>query len=237
MNPFNFITIVYPINVSDNKDAIVKLIRLFLLILVLSQFCMAPVRAQTNLLFVTSRDLSNGNQSASNINLQNNRNSAATVYGLYVLQYAYVTPGQSCDSATVIYPATNNLTAGVFVMPTIIGSGSKAIVGSNYLYNMIYGAIYYEYVNISSPPGCALPGCTWGSDSTQYNWCIYLGALAPVSNSADYTANVPPAAGLASDSGLYNYNLISNYSYLGPISCSDSTLTCTTATQQTQAFS
>lgn len=190
--------------------------------------------------FITSRDLINitNTQSTSNISLQNNRSSATTVYGLYVRQYAYVLPGQSCSNATIIYPDTDNITAGTFLTPTIVNPGRRAVIGSNYLYNMLYQAIYYENIIIpSSPPGCALPGCTWGSDTTLYNWCIYLGALAPVSNSSDYTSTVPPSADLASSTGLYNYNLINNYIYLGPISCNDRTLTCTVANQQTQVFS
>lgn len=186
---------------------------------------------------MTPRDLIN-KTSVSNLNLQNNRNSETTIYGLYVRQYAYVLPGQSCDNATVIYPASNNITAGAFVMPTIIPSGKKAAISSNYLYNMLYEAIYYEYIIIpSSPPGCALPGCTWGSDTTKYNWCIYLGALAPVATSSGYTSNVPPSTDTASSSGLYDYNVISNYGYLGPISCDDITSTCSTTNQQTQTFS
>ncbi len=296
MSPFIFFTIVYPIKLLDNRDAILKKLRdilkssdnlpiddqhnarcsrdpvlslsaqsfytvmvqpgslkhsfgrghsrckQLLFILFLSHFFMTPTFAREHLSqFITSRDLSNSNQSSSNISLKNNRNSAVTVYGLYVRQYAYVAAGQSCDSSTVIFPidvATNNITAGAFVMPTVIGPGRKAIVGSNYLYNMIYGAIFYENIIIPlSPPGCALPGCTWGSDSTQYHWCIYLGALAPVSTSPGYTSNVPPSTGLASNTGLYNYNLTSNYSYIGPISCDDRALTCTAASQQTQTFS
>lgn len=195
--------------------------------------------AQSNSLqFMTSRDILSPNLSASNVYLQNNQATAVTVYGLYVLQYAYVNPGQTCASATVIYPASNNITAGAYVMPTSIGAGKKSMIGSNYLYNMIYQAIYYENIIIpSSPPGCALPGCTWGADSSQYQWCIYLGALAPVSTGVAYTANVPPSTYLASDSGLYNYNLITAPTYIGPLSCNDRTLACVTETQQTQAFS
>jgi hypothetical protein len=237
MNPFILFTIVYPDKLSDNRGAIVKILRFFSLIF-FSQLVIVSALAQTNLsAFMTPPDILN-NESASNISLHNNRGSAATVYGLYVRQYAYVTPGQGCDSATVIYSTTNNITAGALVMPTVISPGRRAAVGSNYLYNMLYEAIYYENIIIpSSPPGCALPGCTWGSDSTKYNWCIYLGALAPVSTSSGYTANVPPSTEAASSTGLYNYNLISNYVYLGPISCDDRTLACTVANQQTQSFS
>jgi hypothetical protein len=213
----------------------VKTLRVFLL---LTLFFSTTLFAQTDLhTFMTSRDLLQSN-STSNINLRNNRSSAVTAYGLYVRQYAYVAAGDTCSNATVIYSATGNIAAGSMVMPTVINAGKSVALGSNYLYNMIYSAIYYENIIIpSSPPGCALPGCTWGTDSTIYNWCIYLGALAPVSTSAGYTAKVPPSAELASSSSLYDYNLISSYVYLGPISCNDRTHTCSVASQQTQSFS
>lgn len=214
-----------------------KIDRFFLLILIFSFFTPAFATSHSSS-FITAYDLSNNNQSLSNISLQNDRNASTTVYGLYVRQYAYVLPGQSCNDATIIYPGSDNIAAGAYLTPISINAGKKAAVGSNYLYNMIYQAIYYENIIIpSSPPGCALPGCTWGSDTTQYNWCIYLGALAPVSTSSGYTANVPPSADLASNSVLYNYNLITNYNYIGPIACNDEMLTCITASQQTQAFS
>ncbi|MDP1603313.1 MAG: hypothetical protein Q8M03_08615 [Legionella sp.] len=215
-----------------------RILKLFLLIFFLFDYLTPAFAEKHSPAFMTPRDLINSHESISNISLQNNRNSAVTAYGLYVRQYAYVTPGQSCNNAIMIYPATNNITAGAFVMPTVINPGRRAALGSNYLYNMIYQAIYYENIIIpSSPPGCALPGCTWGSDTTDYNWCIYLGALAPVSTASGYTANVPPSTEAASSAGTYNYNLINNYSYLGPISCNDKTLTCTVASQQIQAFS
>lgn len=217
---------------------IVKNSWFFLLFTLLAQALVTTTLAKTaSPGFMTPRDLRSSN-STSNINLRNNKNTATTVYGLYVNQFAYVTPGDTCDHATTIYATTQNTTAGSFVTPATINAGSSAAVGSNYLYNMIYEAIYYENIIIpSSPPGCALPGCTWGSDTTMYNWCIYLGALAPVSTTPGYTANVPPSATAASSPGLYNYNLINTYIYLGPIACNDQTLTCTTTNQQTQPFS
>lgn len=214
-----------------------KKLKFFLAIILFSQI-ITPAFADTNLSgYMSPRDLIN-NDSNSNISLQNNRSSPVTIFGLYVRQYAYVAPGQSCDAATVIYSTTNNITAGASVMPIMVAPRRKTAVGSNYLYNMIYEAIYYENIIIpSSPPGCALPGCTWGSDSTKYNWCIYLGALAPVSTTSGYTANVPPSTDAPSSAGLYNYDLITNYVYLGPISCDDRALTCVSANQQTQSFS
>lgn len=189
--------------------------------------------------FVTPRDMLTA--SLSNISLHNASNANTTAYGIYVRQYAYVTPGQDCGSATKIYPtndpATNNITAGAVVSPVTINAGQSAAIGANYLYNMIYQAIYYENIIItSSPPGCALPGCTWGSDNTKYNWCIYLGALAPVSGTTNYTSTIPPSANSASSAGQYNYNLVTDYSYLGPISCNDQTLTCAVSNQQSQSF-
>lgn len=187
--------------------------------------------------FMTPRDLMH-NDSASNINLHNSRSNTTTVYGLYIRQFGYVAQGDSCANAVTIYTSSTNTTAGAFVMPTTITPGKSAAVGKNFLYNMIYAVNYYVgIVYSSSPPGCALPGCTWGSDTTIYNWCIYLGALAPVANTADYTSNVPPSASLASSAGQYDYNLINNYVTLGPISCNDQSLTCSVTSPQTQSFS
>lgn len=211
--------------------------------------CALPMLAQAVTPgFLTSRDVLT-NDAGANIYLRNSTHSAVTVYGLYVRQLAWVAPGQSCDQATEIYPQlagassspfSANMTAGAVVTPTPINAGQSAELGGNYLYNMIYGANFYVYLMVSSsPPGCALPGCTWGNDHTTYHWCMYLGAMAPVSVSADYSmANVPPAVSTASSAGNYDYNLISTnaYAYLGPITCDDQNLRCSVATPQTQSF-
>lgn len=210
----------------------------FLLLLVFAQFFAAISFAKTNLLgFMTPQDILS-KSAISNINLQNNSNSAVTVYGLYVRQFSFVNPGDTCAHATVMYPtalANENTTGGAFLMPTVINAHNSVVVGNNYLYNMIYEAIYY--LSIIGTTKCLLPGCTWPTDTTTYNWCIYLGALAPVTTSDGYTANVPPEAYAASNGLVYDYNLVSNYIYLGPISCDDQTLSCTVVTQQTQSFS
>lgn len=214
-----------------------KTLKFFLALSFLIPFFVSQAFAQTDLsAFLTSKDLL-VNNSNSNISLYNSTGGAVTVYGLYIRQFALVTPGQSCDHATTIYSTSQNTTAGAFVMPVQINPGQRAAVGANYLYNMIYEADYYVGIIIpSSPPGCQLPGCTWGADTTAYDWCIYLGALAPISTSAGYTSNVPPSTDLASSGVTYNYNLISSYVYLGPISCNDQTMTCATSTQQSQSF-
>lgn len=214
------------------------------LLFFIAQFLVFPAFANTTSLdFMSAQDLMSkstaaSNDTSSNINLHNSGNTATTVYGLYIRQLAYVTPGESCAQATTIYSGSSNITAGSVLMPVVINAGKSAAVGKNYLYNMLFQASYYVgIIYPSSPPGCALPGCTWGSDTNVYNWCIYLGALAPVANSSGYTANVPPSTDAASNTGLYDYNLISNYMVLGPIACNDQTLTCSMATPQTQSFS
>ncbi len=186
--------------------------------------------------FSSSKDLATS-INESNFKLKNAGTSPATVYGLYVRQFSYVAEGQSCTSATIMYPSGDNISAGSMVMPVTIEANAEAGVGENYLYNMIYNAIYYLRIIVpSSPPGCALPGCTWGDDSTIYNWCIYVGAMAPVSVTVDYTAKVVPSSDALSQGGFYDYNLISSYEYIGPISCNDQTLACSVATSQTQSF-
>lgn len=216
-------------------------VRFFLLLTFIAPFLVTSAYADTSQSgFMTSRDILS-NDIPSNINLHNNRNSAATVFGVYVRKISYVTPGDTCDHSTVMFPTIASpaiVAAGSAVTPVTISGGKSAPIGSNYLYNMIYGAAYYiSIIDPSSPPGCALPGCTWGSDTTRYNWCIFLGALAPVANTASYAANVPPSTNTTSSTGNYNYDLVNTYVMLGPISCNDQTLTCTVANQQTQSFS
>lgn len=189
--------------------------------------------------FSTSQDLAaaiNSSKRASGFSIQNSGIVSKLLYGLYVRQFSYVTPGQSCSSATVMYSSSENKAAGSVVMPVRIDGDTEATVGANYLYNMIYNAIYYLRVIVpSSPPGCALPGCTWGSDSTIYNWCLYVGALSPVSVTENYTAKVAPSSTTVSGAG-YNYDLITSFRSIGPISCDDQTLTCFLATPQKQSL-
>lgn len=175
--------------------------------------------------------------SGSGISLHNGKHSDTTLYGLYVRQLAYVAPGDLCSTATTIYNSATNLVVGGVVAPVTVKANESASVGANYLYNMLLQAFYYVgLIYPLTPPGCALPGCTWGSDTTLYHWCIYLGALAPVTTTGGYTAaNVPPAAEQAS-TGAYDYNLISSYITIGPISCDDEALSCHLANKQTQSF-
>ncbi|MBY0372175.1 hypothetical protein K2X33_15945 [bacterium] len=170
----------------------------------------------------------------SQVKIRNSGASAQTVYSLYVRQLSYVTPGQSCTSATVIYPSSDNVAAGAMAMPVSIPANSDVVVGSNYLYNLIHNAYYYVNITIpSSPPGCQVPGCTWGGDTTTVHWCIYLGAMAPVTSTT--SAKVVPHTDSLTGAG-YNYDLISSYNYIGPISCDDQELTCTVASEQSQSF-
>lgn len=215
-----------------------KTLRFFLLLIFVAQSLVATALAKSSSLeFMTSQDLAAASNPSSNINLKNDGTTPVTVYGLYVNQFYFVAPGASCSSATSMFTATN-ITAGSVLMPVAINPGKSVAIGQNYLYNMLFQANYY--INIthpSSPPGCALPGCTWGSDTTTYNWCIELGAIAPVSTTTGYTANVPPSTTDASIPGTYDYNLVNNYITIGPISCNDQTLTCSVASPQTQSFS
>lgn len=193
----------------------------------------SPLKYSTS--FSTSRDFA-ASLSTANIKLKNTGSSSAVVYGLYIRQFSYVAAGQSCSSATSIYAASTNKAAGAMVMPVTIPANNEAGIGGNYLYNMIYNAIYYvQIVFSSSPPGCALPGCTWGADTTTYHWCIHIGAMAPVSVTSGYTSKVAPST-TAVSAGGYNYNLISTYETIGPISCDDQKLTCSVDTPQMQSF-
>ncbi|OFZ31289.1 MAG: hypothetical protein A2622_01485 [Bdellovibrionales bacterium RIFCSPHIGHO2_01_FULL_40_29] len=206
---------------------------------------MPPLKSKSSLTknvnFFSASDL-NITQVKSNIKVKNGNFSSQNIYGLYVRQLAQVPVGQPCTSASIIYPntgagAASNTAVGTFVMRVIIDPSHEAEVGANFLYNMIYNTSQYIQTTYpSSPPGCSLPGCTWGSDTTLYNWCIHLGVIAPVSISSGFTtSNIVPSTKLASTTD-YNYNLASSYEYLGPISCDDQQLTCSVASSQIQSF-
>jgi hypothetical protein len=186
--------------------------------------------------FMSTRDLG-PLTTTSNIKLKNTGTSAKTVYGIYVRQLSQVATGQPCASATVIYPGSTNTSVGSLAMAVNIGANEEADIGPGVLYNMIYGASYYvQVMNPSSPPGCSLPGCTWGSDTTIYDWCIQIGVLAPVTIGSGFTtANIVPATETVSTVN-YDFNLVSSYQELGPVTCSDQTLTCSVTSTQTQSF-
>jgi hypothetical protein len=179
---------------------------------------------------MTARDI-NAN-SLSNITLQNKLGTPVTVYALYVPQLSYTST--DCNFATVLYTSTN--AGGAFLMPVTIKANQKIPIGQNFLYNMLYTAIYYNNQQALSPSPCTLPGCTWGiTDTTVYNWCIYLGALSPAGGNTATTSSVPPYGQAVNGAG-YNYDLVTQYSYIGPITCSDPNLTCSVTRAQNVAF-
>lgn len=178
---------------------------------------------------MTARDLRAS--SLSNITLQNKSGAAVTVYGLYVPQLAYTTT--DCSGSTALYTPGN--AGGAFVMPVSMRANQKLPIGQNFLYNMLYTAIYYaNQPSITSP--CTLPGCAWlPTDATVYNWCIYLGALSPAGGNTATNSRVPPFAAAVTGAG-YNYDLVTQYAYIGPITCNDQTLTCYVSSAQNVAF-
>ena len=199
---------------------------------------------------MTARDIKA--QSFSNITIQNKTGGATTVYGLYINTFADNTPlPHDCTAPNVLYSPNavfpNTYAAGAFVAPIALRTNQKIPIGKNYLYNMIYTAIYYGNqagAPISNPPmPCALPGCSWdvttpstAPDVAGDEWCIYLGVLAPTAGNST-TSNVPPMANLVNDAGAgYNYNAVVQYGYIGPIICNDNTLTCAVNTAQNVAF-
>ena len=191
--------------------------------------------------FMSARDLSSETVS-SNLNIKNNGSRYLNLYGLYIRQLSQVSVGQPCSSGSVIFPnsgvgALANTSAGSIVMRVFVGPRKEATIGANFLYNMIYGSsLYVQTTYPSSPPGCFLPGCTWGSDTLKYNWCVQLGVMAPVYIKPGYTtSNVPPSMKIVSTSD-YNYNIVNSGQDLGPISCDDQNLTCSANTSQTQSF-
>jgi hypothetical protein len=183
----------------------------------------------TNHKLMTARDVYAS--SLSNITLQNKSEAPVNVYALYVPKLSYT--DTDCNLATVLYTSTN--TGGAFLMPVTIMPNQKIPIGQNFLYNMLYTAIYYNNQTSSASP-CTLPGCTWGAtDTTVFKWCVYIGALSPADNNTATTSSAPPYGEAVTGAG-YNYDLVTQYSYIGPITCNDQNLTCSVSNAQNVAF-
>ena len=191
---------------------------------------------------MTAQDMASN--AVSNLNLKNNTGKPITVYGLYLYGVAFITPGLNCQNG--IGHAGENYRqyqgmAGGAATSVSFGVGQSVPVGQNYLYNMLYTYLYWT-VQAGYAPTCALPGCSWSTDTTQYNWCFKLGAVSPDATYTytPYPSNTIPYAWPANDVGDgYDYDLIPNiddYTWIGPFTCNDKTLTCSTPVPQNQSF-
>ena len=182
---------------------------------------------------------------SSNLNLTNHTGSPLTVYGVYLSGVAFITPGLSC-AVGVQNEGQNVLNGsgaqGSIVVPVSFATGQSIPIGQNYLYNMLYNFLYWELKDATGLV-CALPGCSWPGDRGPYNWCLKVGGLsaqAPNNFAASGGANTPPYAYPQNDPyGPYAYDLIPNpvnYVWIGPFTCNDQSLTCSTETTQYQPF-
>lgn len=228
-------------NMVMNKNTCLLLVEMLLLLLSTTIATADKVHNVIEQNLMTVRDIKDN--SFSNITIQNKAGKAITVYGLYVNQFADNTPlPHDCRTPRTLYVVYPSVAAGAFVSPIALTNNQKIPIGKNYLYNMIYTAIYYGNQTTSGAQmPCTLPGCSWpgnGSsvpaDQTGDEWCIFLGILAPAAGNST-TSSVPPMANLVRGTG-YNYDLVTQYGYIGPISCDDQTLTCSVSRAQNVAF-
>jgi hypothetical protein len=129
----------------------------------------------------------------------------------------------ACPGASVFnQPANSNF--GTMWTGGIALNNQSIDLGANYLYEMIYLAIYEGYQDPNAGGSINFP-TTPGSNS--YNggsnaWCIYLGLAggAPTLPNASVTTSL----------------LAFSSARAIPIICDDTTITCTTASPVTQAF-
>ncbi len=193
--------------------------------------------------FMTLRDVQNN--AVSNISIINQTSQSILVSGLYISSYD-VNDCSACSGSII---GGDNV-GGVVVSPLSFKVNQATPIGQNYLYNMIYNGITFITSNVVSP--CALPGCSWpGDDPNITGWCISINVM---SLNSSYTGSTftngtnPPASaapfGAAGNSNAFHYkyalidpNTLGVLSAcLGPVVCNDKTLTCTTATAQSESF-
>lgn len=205
-----------------------------------AQAVTTPLKASTGNFLLSARDmLTDG---FANITIQNKTGASLQVSALYINKLAYVSTADSnCDTATDLYTAGQ--TSGAYVTPITLQKNQTVQVGQNYLYNMLFSAIYYNNQQFTAPQieplypsPCTLPGCTWSiTDSTPIHWCIYIGVLSPGHGNAVSTASVSPF-GYATHAADYNYDVVEHYSVIGPVTCNDQTLSCSVSSTQSQAL-
>lgn len=194
---------------------------------------------------MTTQDAANN--SVSNLNLTNHTGTSLVVYGVYLYGVASIEPTLNCQTDVNQNNGTQNqFMAGTAVAPVPFAAGQSIAIGQNYLYNMIYNWIYW-WETQNGDPACKLPGCTWPGDNNTV-WCLQVGAISPNSyyTSSPYQTNVVPFSwATTSIVDAYNYDLIPYdpnipndqdrvYSWIGPVTCNDQTLTCSTPAPQYQ---
>ena len=196
---------------------------------------------------MTSSDLSSNR--SSNLNLTNNTGQALTVYGVHFYGVSWILPGQDCINGIIQSGGNFNQQSGMegtVVTPIPFAVGQSIPIGENYLYNMIYNWIFWRYASNNHSIPCFLPGCSWAGDPGPFNWCLQVGITSPDSyyTGSPYKSNTapfawPPNLNSNGDGGNYSYDLIPNFSnfvWLGPFTCSDQTLTCSTPIPLYQSF-
>lgn len=179
---------------------------------------------------------------SSNITIVNRTGQAIPSAGLFIAAVDSAANSDNCSVCTGAIIGGDNL-MGAVLSPVDFKVNAAAPIGQNYLYNMIYNAIYFINKNALSP--CALPGCSWPSD-TPTQWCLSFNAIsrhASYTFSTHSTANSPPyGEGGNSIPFEYKYDLFNPNQIatgnpcIGPVTCNDKTLTCTVSTPQSASF-
>ncbi len=213
-------------------------------------FVITSVHAQSNnpdaYALMTSQDFRN--DALSNVTITNKTGAPVTVGGLFIATFD-TTNTDDCSACYGSVTSGDNL-GGAMVSPVRISANQTTPIGQNYLYNMIFNGIYYIR-NTAGSSSCNLPGCSWPLDDSSLKWCVSINAA---SLDSGYTSNptyknganpaAVPAYSEAGNSTAYNYqydlidpNTLGNGSAcIGPITCNDKTLTCSTSTPQNESF-
>lgn len=193
---------------------------------------------------MTARDMTENK--LSNISLINRTGEQVSASGLFIASFD-VNDCSACFGGVV----SGDNAGGTSISPVTIKSNQSIPIGQNFLYNMIYNGIYYIKNTAGSSP-CSLPGCTWpGDDSNVHGWCLTINALSVGAsyNHSTYTNGSNPAAkappySQAGNSPPFNYQydlinpntLGTGSACLGPITCDDTTLTCSVSTAQSESI-
>lgn len=193
---------------------------------------------------MTARDISANR--LSNISLINRTGEQVSASGLFIASFD-INDCSACFGSVV----SGDNAGGANISPVTIKSNQSIPIGQNFLYNMIYNGIYYIKNTVGSSP-CSLPGCTWpGDDTNVHGWCLTINALSvsasynhsTYTNGSNPVAKAPPYSQAGNSTPFnYQYDLIdpstlgTGSACLGPITCDDTTLTCSVSTAQSESI-
>lgn len=154
--------------------------------------------------------------SSSLITLNHNTGGTISSTGIYIQALCY---NSGCTTTTNGYQNKNGLAFGAIYSGVTFLNNDSVTIGSNFLYNMIYHALYQANQTSGSIGSTYTPGQAGSSGNA---WYIKLGVI---------TSTPGPLSNTIGSEAL-SYGSATSIS----ITCDDAAFTCTAGSSSTQSF-